>query len=707
MEIACPSRIAHVAVYARGAIVTRSVTLPASLPKEPVDLVVPGVTALSSPGSARARVVGSREVLTLRMRLLVPSEPVGPGPLVERVRALQLDRERLEAERAQLKAQRKGLLALAPEAMLKNRWRRVDPAARIDDALAACGIASELGAAIDAKILDADDAIERTVREQEAAELAAAQGRSADRMGAGHPTREIVARVAEGDAAGLSGLEVSYVVAAARWWPAYSVRLSDAGRRASWSLEAFVAQASGEDWMGALLSFCSASLVRDVRLPELPSLRLGRAQPTPRRGYRPAPSGTAELYAGYDAARLLRAHALPPPAARHAAPPPSPPSAPRAMPAAAADDAERTAVMRAAVAPPLAMPAPQAAPAQAPRGAYGAPTPAPAMAPARARASPVGALEQTRAPGGGGPPEEMFDLLREADTSPGFGGAQSPEIEPTDSWLEFDTLTLAKNEDDARRGRLVLDEGAGAGELAGAQTRASVAVERLGPSLAVDPNEPRPDGFDVRYDGKVASDVPSNARPHRVAIDTADGPATPHLVAVPREAASVYRENIAENPFGVALLAGPADLFVDGALLTTTALGATGPGGKVVLGLGVEPRVRVARNVRVEEGTGGLLGGTTTIDHFVTVDLASSLGHAAAIDLYERLPVTDEKEVVVELRGAQPAPARYDQADRGKPVRGGLKWTITLEAAATQRVELGYRVSVPAKSEVVGGNRRD
>jgi uncharacterized protein (TIGR02231 family) len=229
----------------------------------------------------------------------------------------------------------------------------------------------------------------------------------------------------------------------------------------------------------------------------------------------------------------------------------------------------------------------------------------------------------------------------------------------------------------------------------------------ISPRLATDPHEPRADGFVVRYDGKVPQDVPSNARAHRVTIDSAEGTAVPRLVTVPREAASVYRENVAHNPFGVALLPGPADLFVDGALLTTTALAATGPGGKVVLGLGVEPRVRIARNVRVEEGSGGLLGGTTTIDHFVTVDLTSSMGHPSAIELYERLPVTDEKEVVVELRAAQPAPARYDQADRGKPVRGGLKWTLSLAGAATQRVEYCYRVSVPAKSEIVGGNRRD
>jgi hypothetical protein len=715
MEIACPSRVARVAVYARGAIVTRVVSVPPSLPKEACDLVVGGVTALSSQGSARARATGGRTVLSLRMRLVVPAEPITPGPLVERLRAVGFERERLETERAQLLAQRKTVAAVSPDAMLQSRWRRIDPAARIEDALAACGIASELGAAIDAKVLDLEEALEQNRREHEAAQLAAAQGRSADRMGAGHPTREVIARLSEDggpqDASALTSFEVSYVVSAARWWPAYSVRLSDAGRRVAWSLEAFVAQASGEDWTGATLSFCSAGLIRDLRLPELASLRLGRAQPTPRRGYRAAPEGLEELFAAYDAAQ--RPHT----------PPSPPPPAARVAPASAAsyalDESERGArtenTMALGGAPPpagaRAMPAP-AMPLQAPRASLAAP---PAAAPARPASEGLAKSEPTRARGGGGAParealaQAEDGMLREADTSPGFGNEKAAGIEPADAWLEFDALTMASPGDLARRGHLVLDSDAEtrARELGGAQTRASVAVERLSVRLGSDPQDPRGEGFDVRYEGHVPADVPSNARPHRVAIDSGEGPALPRLVAVPRDTATVYRESVATNPFGVALLAGPADLFVDGALITTTALAATGPGGKVVLGLGGESRVRVARNVRAEEGTTGLLGGSTTVDHVVTIDFTSSLGHPVTVELYERLPVTDDKDVAIELRTAQPTPARYDQADRGKPVRGGLKWTIQLPAGGTQRVEYCYRVTLPAKSEIVGGNRRD
>ena len=41
--------------------------------------------------------------------------------------------------------------------------------------------------------------------------------------------------------------------------------------------------------------------------------------------------------------------------------------------------------------------------------------------------------------------------------------------------------------------------------------------------------------------------------------------------------------------------------------------------------MGVEDRLRVARNVRAEEENAGLLGGSIAITHAVTIDLTSSL----------------------------------------------------------------------------------
>ena len=107
----------------------------------------------------------------------------------------------------------------------------------------------------------------------------------------------------------------------------------------------------------------------------------------------------------------------------------------------------------------------------------------------------------------------------------------------------------------------------------------------------------------------------------------------------------MYREVEIQNPFDAPLLSGPVEVFLDGALMTTSSSRFVDRGGVVHLGLGVEERLRVARNARVEEGTAGLLGGSAVVDHAITIEVASSLGRKVTVDVLDRVPMTDDKDV--------------------------------------------------------------
>jgi hypothetical protein len=130
-------------------------------------------------------------------------------------------------------------------------------------------------------------------------------------------------------------------------------------------------------------------------------------------------------------------------------------------------------------------------------------------------------------------------------------------------------------------------------------------------------------------------------------------------------------------------------------------------GGALLLGLGVEDRLRVARNARVEEGTTGLLGGSTSVEHAVTIDLSSALGREAEVVVLDRIPVSDDKDIDIKTLYVRPTAEAYTQAERGHPVRKGLRWQVTVPAGGKVRLELGYKLTLPSKSEIVGGNRRE
>jgi uncharacterized protein (TIGR02231 family) len=213
--------------------------------------------------------------------------------------------------------------------------------------------------------------------------------------------------------------------------------------------------------------------------------------------------------------------------------------------------------------------------------------------------------------------------------------------------------------------------------------------------------------FDVVYSAAGTVDLPSSARPHRVTVLSAEAPAAARFVTVPREAAEVYRRADVTNPFGQPLLTGPVEVLIDGALVALTRLSYTDRGGQISIGLGVEERVRVARNSRVEEGSAGLLGGSTTVEHTVTTELSSSLGRAIRVEIVDRLPVSDDKDVEIKQLASSPQGSAYTQAELGQPVRKAFKWEVDVPAGGKAKAEWRYRVTLPSKMEIVGGNRRE
>ncbi|MDC3952599.1 DUF4139 domain-containing protein [Polyangium jinanense] len=695
-SLALGSSIRRVVVHARGALVTRAVTLPAALSSEPCELVVPGITPLSEPSSFRALAKGDREVVSVGARFVVPEGPAKVGSARERLRVLEAERDALTDARTHLTGRRNLLAGLSFDLGMDRRLRQGNPRARIEDALATSRLAQEELAVIDTRLAELDASIERVQRGIDAARLAEAQASTDERTGASRPTLACHVRLGAGQGV-IEALEIEYVVLAARWWPTYKAWLTKNATRVRLELDALVAQDSGEDWKDVELALSTADLVHDARLPELQSLRFGRAQPPAKRGYRPPPPGLDAMFESYDAAMAKMPRAArtdippPPPAARPAAPPPPPKPAATVAPQSLGAPPPAP-----GFGPSMDMPAPAAMPMPA-RSA-----PAPAKKAARKEEESVlYSLKSLVGPSGGGGPEGLLDELNAgASNEP----APLPPLEPDDSWLEFDALVLAPADDKQRRGRLGrVPDDASRREANSARERIDVLPN---PARTQDPLVSR-GRFDHRYDAEGRGDVPSNGRPHRVHIKVGEGPASPRFRAVPRESTEVYREARIENPLGAPLCAGPVDVFLEGALVTTAEIAAVDRGGYVQVGLGVEDRVRIARNARVEESSAGLLGGSTVVDHHVTVDLTSSLGVPIQIEILERIPVTDDKDVTVKLTSAEPEPEVYDQADIGAPVRGGRRFRVEVPASGKSKITYAYRIKLPAKSEIVGGNRRE
>jgi len=213
--------------------------------------------------------------------------------------------------------------------------------------------------------------------------------------------------------------------------------------------------------------------------------------------------------------------------------------------------------------------------------------------------------------------------------------------------------------------------------------------------------------FDYRYDGEGRVEVPSDGTVHRVTVVAAETDAKLSWLTVPREETSVFRMAEFDNPHASPLLTGPVEVYSEGALVTSTTISRVGQGGAIQLGLGVDERIRVARNARVDEESAGLLGGKRAVLHQIDIELRSNLGFDAEIEVLDRVPVSADDGVEVEFVDCEPPHQAYDQRSRGAPIKGGMRWRIELDGGQTSSIRFSYVIKLKAKAEIVGGNRRE
>ena len=519
-------------------------------------------------------------------------------------------------------------------------------------------------------------------------------------------------------------LQLEYQVHAARWAPAYTLRLDAEMSGATLEMRAAIAQYTGEDWRDVQLTLSTARLSAWADLPELQSIRIGRQQPRRSSDWRPPPAGAEGLFDDFDRARqkLRKAHDFSADSITVMSDPNM--RAGGAMPMTLSVAAPVMEIADAVV--PMAPP-PQSAPSLgAPAPSPGAPAPvtrAPSRVRARAkskkRAEPK--AEAARFSASRAKAAPLDAMLGAVDDEVSFGGAadEPPQASMSRSMQDFGALRLVDAEGSAR-GKLVV------------RTREQLYVEYISETtLEVDIHAalrlvhertrklddatlppgclpPAPSGFDYVYRTRGRIDAPSDATFHNVPVTSTSGTAHPRFVVVPRESQDVFRFVEMHNPLGTPLLHGPIDVVVGGDFMLTSTLDRVPKGGVLRLGLGVEQRIKVSRNTHFSEKTGGLLGGKLELRHRVEIGVENLLPREVEVEVRERVPVVreDEDDIRVEEKDVAP-PWRTWKPDEQPDLEGGRRWQLSLPPGEKRNLQASYTIRISSKHELVGGNRRE
>ncbi|SEK33280.1 mucoidy inhibitor MuiA family protein [Streptacidiphilus jiangxiensis] len=183
--------------------------------------------------------------------------------------------------------------------------------------------------------------------------------------------------------------------------------------------------------------------------------------------------------------------------------------------------------------------------------------------------------------------------------------------------------------------------------------------------------------------------VPSDGRPHRVALGSETGPASVELRCAPELAPVVVRTARFRNAAREPLLSGPVDLVRRGGFVGRAELRFTAPGAAAEIGFGSEDTFRAVRSV-TESRENGALSGRSVRGREVVVALsrfAPADAGPARVVVRERVPVSELSAVEVRIDKERTAPAP-DAVDAD----GVVRWEVTLAPDERRTLRLRYDV---------------
>jgi len=151
-------------------------------------------------------------------------------------------------------------------------------------------------------------------------------------------------------------------------------------------------------------------------------------------------------------------------------------------------------------------------------------------------------------------------------------------------------------------------------------------------------------------------------------------------------------QNSSDEPF----LPGLATFFRDGAFVSDSGVEMVAAGATAALGFGKIDGLQVKRTtLRREDGSSGVL--TTANDRVVAYALSveNVSNRAWDIVLYDRVPVSEQEELIVDW-SARPRPTEADVDGR----RGVIAWEFALESGARKAINLSYELQWPEGHEL-------
>jgi len=212
-------------------------------------------------------------------------------------------------------------------------------------------------------------------------------------------------------------------------------------------------------------------------------------------------------------------------------------------------------------------------------------------------------------------------------------------------------------------------------------------MESAVPTAAAGPRTTLSEGMVRQFTLEPTYSIKHNDQAVRVTLGTNEAQAKYYYAVPATVAQNAYLQAAIQEWEKYKLLSGPAQIFYEGRYVASSYIDASGNEEILDISLGKDPRIAVSREVvKAEKGNKGL-SDKNIEEQTVELVLRNTTGKKVSIRLEDRIPVSGEKDLKIEL--LERSGAQFD-AEKGQ-----LKWVFELGSEDRKTFRFTYKLTYP------------
>ena len=195
-------------------------------------------------------------------------------------------------------------------------------------------------------------------------------------------------------------------------------------------------------------------------------------------------------------------------------------------------------------------------------------------------------------------------------------------------------------------------------------------------------------GLDYVFTVPQRTTVPSDGRALRAPFDSRGYHVEAFYEATPSIQKVAFLKAEVSYSGKLPILAGPANIFINGRFTGQTVLKTTGPGGTLSLPLGADENIRLVRTIVPASKTIGVFSKEDITRYTVTIEIGNYKRRPIEIQLVDQIPKTNLEDIKVER-------VQLPKGVKGPDGSGVVRWLLKIPAGKTTTLTFSYDIRRP------------